>query len=209
MFETNQFPKVKAYVLNGQIQASAVLHCIHSLVECATTGCLLRFRSCSQDRRKSRPWIWRRRQLASKHLPPHIRRCPKKKGHHHSSYSPFIPFSSALKKVDPLRDLATEKLMDSALESLLPLLNRATSSPFLIFALRVGLSLTCTSRKRINLWGEAKRAMVKYLLVDEAGLKPRILGFVAPSNIWQDRPWDRLNLDSHYLVRRFLSELAL
>jgi len=191
MFETNQLPKVKEYVLNGQIQASAVLYCIHFLVECATTSRVMRFRSGSQDRRKSRPWIWRRRQLASKHLPPHIRRCPKKKGHHHPSYSPFIPFSSALKKADFVT--ANLKPMDSALESLLPVLNRATVSPLLIFALRVGLSLTCTSRE-VNLWREAKKAMTKYL-VDEAGLKSRMLGFVAPSNIWQDRPWDRLNLD--------------
>jgi hypothetical protein len=97
MFETNQLPKVKAYVLNGQIQASAVLHCIHFLVECAVTGHLVRFRP-GPDRRKSRPWFWRRRQLASRHSPPHIRRCPKKTGHHHSSYAPFIPFSFGSKK---------------------------------------------------------------------------------------------------------------
>ena len=183
----NQLPEVKAYVLNGQIQASAILHCVHFLVECATTGRLLRFWSGSQDRRKSRPWIWRRRQLANRHLPPHIRRCPKKKGHH-SSYSPFVPFSSALKKVYLL--FTPKKLMNSTLKSLLLVLNRATISPLLIFALRVGLSLTCTSRETVNLWGEVKKAMTKYL-VDEAGLKPRMLGFVAPHNIWRDRPWDR------------------
>jgi len=189
MFETNQLPKVKAYVLNGQTQGSAVVHCIHSLVEWATTGHLMRFRSGSQDRRKSQPWIWRRRQLAIKHLPPHIRRCPKKKGHHHSSYSPFIPFSLALKKKTDFI-MVNLKPMDSALESLLPVLKHATVSPLLIFALRVALSLTCTSRETVNLWGEVKKAMTKYL-VDEAGLKPRMLGFVAPHNIWRDRPWDR------------------
>jgi len=99
--------------------------------------------------------------------------------------------------MDPLYMPKKLRVMDSALESLLPLLNRATVSPLLIFALRVALSLTCTSRE-VNLWGEAKKAMTKYL-VDEAGLKPRILGFVAPNNIWQDRPWDdwdRLDLEA-------------
>ena len=168
MFESSQLPRVKAYMLDGQIQASAILHCIHFLVECAVTGCLVRFRPGAD--RKSRPWIWRRRQLASRHSPPHIR-CQMKTGHPCSSYSPFIPFSLVLKHMDPLMPVPNKlRPMNSALGSLLHLLNHATVSPKLVFALRVALSLTCTSRNILNLWHEAKRAMTKYL-VDEAGLK--------------------------------------
>lgn len=78
---------------------------------------------------------------------------------------------SVLKHMDPLMPVPNKlRPMNSALGSLLHLLNHATVSPKLVFALRVALSLTCTSRNILNLWHEAKRAMTKYL-VDEAGLK--------------------------------------
>jgi len=186
MFETDQLPKVKAYVLNGEIQASAIIHCVHFLVQCAVTGLLVRFRP-GPDRRKSRPWIWRR----SRHSPPHIHYLKKAEHPRRSSYAPFIPFSSVLKYMDPLMPMPNKlRPMKSALGSLLRLLNGATISSQLIFALRVALSLTWTSREFENLWREAKIAMTKYL-VDEAGLESRMLGFVAPQNIWRDRPWDR------------------
>ena len=93
--------------------------------------------------------------------------------------------------MDPLMPMPNKlRPMKSALGSLLRLLNGATISSQLIFALRVALSLTWTSREFENLWREAKIAMTKYL-VDEAGLESRMLGFVAPQNIWRDRPWDR------------------
>ena len=188
MLEGDQLPKVKAYALNSQIQASAVLHCIHFLVECAVTGCLVRFR-LGPDRRKSRPWFWRRRLLASRHSPPH----EKKKGHHRLLYSPSIPFCSALKRLGSFNPTPKKLgLMDSALGALPHLLIRATISPLLIFSLRVALSLTWTSRETLNAWHEAKKAMRKYLVDHVAGsMKQRMLGFVAPSDIWRDRPWDR------------------
>lgn len=189
MLETNRLPKVTAHMLSGQVQASAVLHCIHFLVVCAVTGCLVRFRP-GTDRKKSRPWIWRRRLLVSRHLPPHKR----KTGNYHSSYTPLIPFSSALNRLNLITpDPNKLRYMDGALRSLLHLLNRATISPLLIFALRVALSITWTSRVTLDIWPEVRKAMKKHVDHAAAGsTNLRMLGFVDPSNVWRDRPWNRL-----------------
>jgi hypothetical protein len=197
VFKENLFPKTQALILNDQIQASGVLHCIHFLVENAMTDHVMRFVAHRKDKRKTSPWLWRTRRP---HRPVSRLSCRLRvhtKGRHcRASQLPFhtklswqsgIPLDWADHK-NLTRGTLVATVLSCVLQALPRLLNYATPSPQLVFALRIAASLDCNSTRYATQWRTTKKVITRYL-INEAGLRhgPRISrqSFVSASNVWR------------------------
>ncbi len=197
VFKENLFPKTQALILNGQIQASGVLHCIHFLVENALTDHVMRFIAHRKDKRKTSPWLWRTRRTYRPVSRLSCRLHVHTKGRHcRASQLPFhtklswqsdIPLDWADHK-DSTRGTLVAAVINCVLQALPRLLDHATPSPQLVFALRVAASLDCNSTRFATQWRTIKKAITRYL-VNKAGLQhsPRISrhSFVSASNVWR------------------------
>ena len=177
LLETGHLPQVQSCILDGQTQALAVSHCIHFLVENSVTDQLVRF--SRSDRRKTRPWLWKSQLRVRYQTLP--------KSQMLATRSPFGAPLSLIHEQKSRREGVFD-VMTSVLKALPRLLIHATPSSQLVFAIRVGSSLVCSSKMFLDLWHEAQAAMKRYL-VSIAGLNSRKLALVAPSNTWRQRGW--------------------
>ena len=197
VFKENLFLKTRALILNGQIQASGVLHCIHFLVENAMTDHVMRFTAHRKDKWKTSPWLWRTRRTRRPVSRLSCRLHVHTKGRHcRASQLPFhkklswqsgIPLDWADHK-DLTRGTLVATVISCVLQALPRLLDYATPSPQLVFALRIAASLDCNSTRFATQWRTTKKVITRYL-TNEAGLQhgPKISrrSFVSASNVWQ------------------------
>jgi len=188
LFDEMQLPRVRACVLNEEIQMSGVWLCIHFLVQNAVVDGTLRF-TANHGRQKLRSWLSKRKTCTS---------LKSYRGKRQTNCPRNLPFCAMLALAVPFGERSTRRskvdwVLSTVLEALPCLLVHTPPSPPIIFALRMAASLICTRRKYDSLWQELRGAIKRYL-VGNAGLKNSRsgLGFVRTSNIYRFQGWRQL-----------------
>ena len=144
---------IRACIFSDKVQTAGVSLCIHFLVQSAMADGAMRF-TADYDRRKSRPWLARRRICL------HRGKC--------KDSCNQLPFSEKLGVQSFLltRSTTVDEVMSNVLPILDDLLRHAPPSPRIVFALRMAASLICTRKRFDRFWRQLRRAT---LLADSIG----------------------------------------